>query len=308
MGEPASERYVSRLDVGSLTAIDVHTHAETDGCGHYSLPDELRLGADKYFGAEGGGPPTLDELAAYYRERNMAAVVFTVDAEAALGHTRIANEEVIAGALRNNDVLIPFASIDPAKGRAGVAEARRLVEELGVRGFKFHPSVQAFHPNDPSVYPFYEVLQELGVPALFHSGQTGIGSGLPGGGGIRLKYSNPLALDDVAVDFPDLTIIIAHPSFPWQDEALAVASHKPRVYIDLSGWSPKYFPPQLVRYANSLLKHKVLFGSDFPLISPDRWLADFDTLDIKDEVRPLILKENALTALGLRDPAPREAS
>ena len=111
----------------------------------------------------------------------------------------------------------------------------------------------------------------------------------------------------MAVDFPDLTIIIAHPSFPWQDEALAVASHKPQVYIDLSGWSPKYFPPQLVKYANSLLKHKVMFGSDFPLISPDRWLADFETLDIKDEVRPLILKENALTALGLRGSAPREA-
>jgi hypothetical protein len=229
----------------------------------------------------------------------MAAVVFTVDAEAALGHTRIANETVVEGARRNADVLIPFASIDPAKGRAGVIEARRLVEDLGVRGFKFHPSVQAFYPNDRKAYPLYEVLAELGVPALFHSGQTGIGSGLPGGGRIRLKYSNPLHLDDVAVDFPDLTIVIAHPSFPWQDEALAVASHKPRVYIDLSGWSPKYFPPQLVRYANSLLKDKVLFGSDFPLISPDRWLADFEKLDIKDDVRPRILKDNAIAALGL---------
>ena len=111
----------------------------------------------------------------------------------------------------------------------------------------------------------------------------------------------------MAVDFPDLTIIIAHPSFPWQDEALAVASHKPKVYIDLSGWSPKYFPPQLVQYANSLLKHKVLFGSDFPLISPGPLARRLRQLDIKDEVRPLILKENALTALGLRDQAPREA-
>ena len=295
------EPYTSRIDVSALVAIDVHTHAETDGCGHYSLPESLRAGADRYFGVEGGGPPDLDQLAAYYRERRMAAVVFTVDAESALGHTRITNEAVVEGASRNADVLIPFTSIDPAKGRAGVREARRLIEEFGVRGFKFHPSVQAFYPNDRAAYPLYEVLEELGVPALFHSGQTGIGSGLPGGGGIRLKYSNPLHLDDVAVDFPDLTIVIAHPSFPWQDEALAVASHKPKVYIDLSGWSPKYFPPQLVRYANSLLKHKVLFGSDFPLISPDRWMADFAQLEIKDEVRPLILKDNAVTALGLTD-------
>jgi predicted TIM-barrel fold metal-dependent hydrolase len=302
------EPYAPRIDVVGITAIDVHTHAETDGCGHFSLPEGLRAGADRYFGVDDGGPPTIDQLAAYYRERRMAAVVFTVDAEAALGHTRIANEAVIEGARRNADVLIPFASIDPAKGRAGVAEARRLVEELGVRGFKFHPSVQAFYPDDRAVYPLYEVLEELGVPALFHSGQTGIGSGLPGGGGIRLKYSNPLHLDDVAVDFPDLTIIIAHPSFPWQDEALAVASHKPKVYIDLSGWSPKYFPAQLVRYANSLLKEKVLFGSDFPLISPDRWLADFERLEIKDDVRPRILKHNAIAALGLAVPGLGEAS
>ena len=142
-------------------------------------------------------------------------------------------------------------------------------------------------------------IEELGVPALFHSGQTGIGAGLPGGGGIRLKYSNPMELDDVAVDFPGLTIICAHPSVPWQDEALAVATHKPNVYIDLSGWSPKYFSPTLVQYANSLLKHKVLFGSDYPMLTPDRWLADFEKVAFKDEVRPLILKENAVRLFGL---------
>ena len=298
MSELASESTAQRLDLDNLIAIDVHTHAETDGCGHYSLPDDLRVGADRYFGAE-SGPPNLDEMADYYRQRRMAAVVFTVDAESALGHRRLSNDDIAVAAAKHPDVLIPFASIDPAKGLAGVREARRLVTDHGVRGFKFHPSLQAFWPNDRDVYPLYEAISELGVPALFHSGQTGIGSGLPGGGGVRLKYSNPMLLDDVAVDFPDLTIIIAHPSFPWQDEALAVATHKPKVYIDLSGWSPKYFPPQLVKYANSLLKRKVLFGSDFPLISPDRWMKDFDQLDIKDEIRPLILRENAITALGL---------
>jgi hypothetical protein len=205
---------------------------------------------------------------------------------------------VAAAAAEHPDVLIPFASVDPAKGAVAVREARRLVTEHGMRGFKFHPSVQAFWPDDRAVYPLYETIQELGVPALFHSGQTGIGSRLRGGGGIRLKCSNPMALDDV-VDFPDLTVIIAHPSFPWQDEALSVATHKPNVYIDLSGWSPKYFPPQLVQYANTLLKDKVLFGSDFPLINPDRWLKDFAALPIKDEVRPKILKHNAVRALGL---------
>ena len=124
--------------------------------------------------------------------------------------------------------------------------------------------------------------------------------GQPGGGGIRLKYSNPLYLDDVAVDFPEMPIILAHPSMPWQDEAIAVAMHKPQVHIDLSGWSPKYFPPQLVHHANTLLKHKVLFGSDFPFITPERWMADFEQAGFRDDVKPLILKENAVARARAR--------
>jgi uncharacterized protein len=119
-------------------------------------------------------------------------------------------------------------------------------------------------------------------------------------GGVRLKYSNPMYVDDVAADFPEMPIVLAHPSFPWQDEALSIAMHKPEVYIDLSGWSPKYFPPQLVQYTNTLLKRQVLFGSDYPMITPDRWLQDFKRLDINDDVRPLVLKENAARLLGLR--------
>ena len=137
------------------------------------------------------------------------------------------------------------------------------------------------------------------MPVLFRTGHSGIGAGLPGGGGIRLKYGNPIHIDDVAVHFPDLPIILAHPSFPWQDEAISVCLHKPTVYIDLSGWSPKYFSPTLVQYANTLLKTKVLFGSDYPLITPDRWLADFEKIAIRDEVRPLILKQNAMRLLQL---------
>jgi predicted TIM-barrel fold metal-dependent hydrolase len=149
------------------------------------------------------------------------------------------------------------------------------------------------------VYPLYEVIEEHGLIALFHSGQTGVGAGTPGGGGVRLKYSNPMHVDDVAVDFPAMRIILAHTSFPRQDEALSVAMHKKDVYIDLSGWSPKYFPPNLVQYANTLLKNKVLFGSDFPVITPDRWLADLPAAGIRDEVCPGLLNGNAIGLLGL---------
>ena len=286
------------MNIDDLVAIDVHVHVEAGSGGHVSLPDDLLAGSAQYFKTE-KRTATVPEIADYYRERRMAAVVFTVDAETATGHPPIPSDEIAAACAEHDDVLIPFGSVDPWRGRAAVRQARTLIEKYGVRGFKFHPSVQAFHPNDPTFYPLYEVLAEHGVIALFHSGQTGIGAGVRGGGGIRLKYANPMAIDDVAADFPDLPIILAHPSFPWQDEALAVATHKPLVHIDLSGWSPKYFPPQLVRYANTLLKDKVLFGSDFPVITPDRWLADFEKLDIKPEVRPMILKDNAARLFGL---------
>ncbi|WP_031055953.1 amidohydrolase family protein [Streptomyces ochraceiscleroticus] len=287
------------MNVDELVAIDVHTHAEVSSKGQASLDDDLADASSAYFKIEGNRKPTLPEIAAYYRERKMAAVVFTVDAESATGTEPVPNEEVAEAAAENADVLIPFASLDPHRGKAAVKQARRLVEEYGVRGFKFHPSIQAFFPNDRLAYDLYEVIEETGAIALFHTGQTGIGAGVPGGGGIRLKYSNPLHVDDVAADFPHLKIILAHPSFPWQDEALAVATHKPGVHIDLSGWSPKYFPPQLVQYANTLLKDKVLFGSDYPVLTPDRWLADFAKLEIKDAVRPKILKDNAARLLGL---------
>jgi predicted TIM-barrel fold metal-dependent hydrolase len=224
--------------------------------------------------------------------------VFTVDAGTATGHPALSSAEIADAAAGYPDVLIPFGSIDPHAGGA-VRRIRSLVAEHGVRGFKFHPSLQAFEPNDRSFYPIYDAVAELGVPALFHTGQSGIGAGLPGGRGIKLRYSNPMLIDDVAADFPELTIVLAHPSVPWQDEAISIATHKANVYIDLSGWSPKYFPPQLVRAANTVLRRKVLFGSDFPVLTPDRWLADFANLEIKADVVDLILKENAIRMLGL---------
>ena len=225
--------------------------------------------------------------------------MFTVDTEFQIGNRRIPNEEIADAARDNSDILIAFASIDPHKGVMGAREARALIEDGVVRGFKFHPTCQGFFPNDPMAYKLYEVIAEYKLPAIFHTGHSGIGTGMRGGGGLRLKYSQPIHIDDVAVDFPDMTIILAHPSWPWTDEALSIALHKPNVYIDLSGWSPKYFPPQIVQYANTQLRTKMLFGSDFPLIKPERWIADFKAAAFKPEVHDLILKQNAMRVLGL---------
>jgi predicted TIM-barrel fold metal-dependent hydrolase len=289
------------MDVTSLDAIDVHTHVHRSvSAPPRSAEENEHLTAmARYFKTEATAF-TVDDLAAYYRERNMAAVTFTVDVAGRPHDPATATNEEIAERARDNaDVIIPFASIDPARGTEGVKAAKRLIEEYGVRGFKFHPSAQAFYPNDKAAYPLYEVIEAAGLPALFHTGQTGAGAGTRGGGGIRLAYSNPMCLDDVAVDFPDMPIIAAHPSFPWQEEALSVATHKPQVYIDLSGWSPKYFPPILVQYANTLLKEKVLFGTDFPVLTPERWMSDLAKIGIRDEVKPGIFKNNAARLLGL---------
>ncbi len=282
-----------------LVAIDVHTHVETDGHGHFSLNDELMAASAAYFKANSPRAPTLQQMADHYRERSMAAVVFTVDATTATGHPALSSEEIAEGAARHNDVLIPFGSVDPHQGATAVARARRLVEEYGVRGLKLHPSLQAFEPNDPAHYPLYEVMTELGAVVLFHSGQTGIGAGLPGGRGIKLRYSDPMLVDDVAADFPDLKIVLAHPAVPWADSAISIATHKANVFVDLSGWLPKYFPPQLTRQISTLLRTKALFGSDFPVITPDRWMASFAELNVREDAVPLILKDNARRLLAL---------
>jgi len=285
------------MNLNDLVAIDVHTHAWKSALQVGDTPTESQQAMGNYFRYV-PQHQTVPEMAEMYRKLKMAFVVFTVDGEKGASR-KITNEEIAELAHKNADVAIPFASINPHRGEAGVREARRLIKDFGVKGFKFHPSVQDFNPNDRMAYPLYEAIAEAKLPALFHTGQTGVGAGTPGGGGIRLKYSNPMLLDDVAADFPDMPIVLAHPSFPWQEEALSVATHKPQVYIDLSGWSPKYFPPILVQYANTLLKDKILFGSDYPVMSPERWLEDFAKLPIKDEVRPLILKQNAAKLLGL---------
>lgn len=279
-------------------AIDVHTHAEVS-CRqpHDDYRPEFDEAFAKFF--KSTHRPTIQETCDYYRSLKMAFVMFTIDAEYELGRKRIPNEEVAEEAAKNSDVMIPFASIDPHKGKMGAREARRLIDDFEIKGFKFHPTVQGFYPQDRMAYTLYEVIAEAGLPMLFHTGHSGFGSGVRGGGNLKLEYSNPMHLDAVAIDFPDIPIILAHPSWPWQDEALSVCLHKPNVYIDLSGWSPKYFPPQLVQYANTLLKDRILFGTDFPLITPERWLKDFERAGFKEEVKNLILKDNAMTLLNL---------
>jgi predicted TIM-barrel fold metal-dependent hydrolase len=272
-------------------AIDIHTHRLS---GERRPTQQNLADAGSLFKS---GLWDVDPIE-YYAERHMMAVVFDVDSEATSGE-RISNDEVMDLAKRSAGRLVAFASVDPWKGRAAIRELERCCE-LGMRGLKLMPITQAFALNDRQFYPLWDACQSLGMPLMVHTGNTAIGSGAPGGRGLKLRYGMPVpSIDDVAADFPRLTIIAAHFAWPWHLDLLAVARHKGNVYVDLSGWAPKYIPPEVVKDMNSVIPHKFLFGTDFPLMNPDRWMEDFQNLDLKPEVRPKILYENASRILGL---------
>lgn len=281
-----------------MRAIDIHVHPGTreylvEGGGKY-MADALA-----YFHKH-GPPVTLEDMANIYRDADMRAVLLAWDAETNTGLPPVSNDFVANAVATHPDVFIGFASVDPWKGRIAIEELERSATTLHLKGLKLHPIVQAFWPNDRRFYPLWETCAGLQIPVMFHTGTTGVGAGVPGGNGPHLKYGNPMpALDDLAADFPTLTIIGAHPSFPWQDEMLAIAVHKTNVYIDLSGWSPKYFSSLLVQYAKTLLQDRTLFGTDYPFLTPEQWLTEFDKLGFKPEVRQKILLDNARRLLNL---------
>jgi hypothetical protein len=237
----------------------------------------------------------LDEYSTAGVER---IVLFAWDAETTSHRPRVTNEFISTIVERYPNRIVGFASVDPHKESA-VKDLTRAVRDLKLRGLKLHPQAQAFQPNDSKFYSIYSRCVELDIPVTFHTGSTYWGAGLPGGGGLKLRLSDPMLLDDVAADFPELKIIMAHPGWPWQDEQLAIATHKNNVYIDLSGWSPKYFQPLLVTYMTKMIPEKFLFGTDYPMLTPERWLRDFNALNASSEVRQMVLRDNARKLLGL---------
>lgn len=229
---------------------------------------------------------------------DVKAVLVAVNAESATGQPGTSNDHIAELVATFPEAFIAgYACVDPWRGKAALAEIERAVKELGLRGVKFHPIVQAFQPNDPRFYPIYDLCSSLGVPVQFHTGLTGVGMGMKGSG-IHLKYGHPLALDDVAADFPDLTIIACHASWPWQDEMLMVLLHKPNVYNELSGWSPKYFSAALKREIAGRLQDKFLFGSDYPALTHERLFADWEAGGYPADVLAKIFHGNAQRLFG----------
>jgi len=282
-----------------MRAIDIHSHFSTEKGSMMNDPKIIEA-LEKYYRNKITFK-TDEEMARDFIELDIKAVLMPIDSETAMGIPFFGNDYAASMVQRFPEAFIgSFAGIDPWKGKMAIKELDRAVKELGMIGVKFQQAMQAFFPNDRQFYPLYEKCVELKVPVLFHAGTTGAGAGLPGGGGFHLKYTRPIPyIDDVAADFPDLTIICAHPAWPWQEEMIAVLLHKPNVYNDLSGWSPKYFSDSLKKEIGGRLQDKMLFGSDYPTLAPQRWLKDFESLNYKPEITEKVLYKNALRVLNL---------
>jgi predicted TIM-barrel fold metal-dependent hydrolase len=153
--------------------------------------------------------------------------------------------------------------------------------------------------NDRRFYPLFELIDELGAAVMIDVGTTGMGAGMPGGMGARIRHAHPSAIDDLAADFPNLRILMAHPGWPWVDETTAVALHKGNVYWEMSGWAPKYFPGNLKVDMRARLQDKVMFGSDYPSMPYARILKEWGELGYKDEIMEKIFHKNAERVLGL---------
>jgi predicted TIM-barrel fold metal-dependent hydrolase len=279
-----------------MRAIDFHVHLPTPEWLDGSMGGYLEA-AEAYFRST-VARRTLEELAEEYRRMDMMALLLAWDAETATGRPRLSNEFVAGAVTAFPEVFTGFGSVDPRKGERAVAELDGIAA-LGLKGVKFHPSLQAFSPDDEAHWPIYARCQELGLVTLFHTGTSGIGAGQPGGQGVRLDYARPIRLDAVAAAFPELQVVAAHFGYPWHLEMLAIALHKTNVWVDISGWAPRYLPPEVVRDMRGRLQDRFLFGSDYPFIQPERCLEELEQLELPPPVLEKVLAGNARRLLGL---------
>ncbi|HEX9410797.1 MAG TPA: amidohydrolase family protein [Actinomycetota bacterium] len=276
-------------------AIDLHVHLPLDEWLDNAI-GPLLPATEAYFRAK-VPRKTIEEVAKEYADRDILGVVLDWDDHSVTGRGWMGNDWLAGLSERFPGELMGFGSVDPQDDIALDEMAR--CAGLGLKGLKFHPTMQRFDPGDERFYPLWAKAEELGLICLFHTGTCGIGAGTPGAGGTKIRFSHPGFLDAVGADFPGLTLIAAHFGWPWFMECLAIALHKSNVFIELSGWAPKYLPPEVVREIGKRLTAQTLFGSDYPFISLDRWFSEFEQLALSPDAKQAILVGNASRLLQL---------
>jgi predicted TIM-barrel fold metal-dependent hydrolase len=245
-------------------------------------------------------PKEEEQVAADVLEHGIEAVLVAFDIETVTGTPPCTSAYVAGMRDRHPGAFIgAWGAVDPLKGAEAVVEAEAAVKEHAVLGFHFHPIMGHFSVDDPSLRPLWDAITALGVPVMIDVGTTGMGAGMPGGMGARIRHAHPIAVDELAASFPDLTIIAAHPGWPWIEEMTAVALHKGNVFWELSGWAPRYFPPQLRADIRGRLRDKIMFGSDHPSLPYARLLREWDELGFSEDVMHAVFHGNAERVLGL---------
>lgn len=203
----------------------------------------------------------------------------------------ISNDEVAGFVAQAPDRLVGVGSVDISRPMVAVREVRRCVEQLGFKAIRVLPWLWEAPPTDRRFYPVYVACCEVGVPFCTQIGHTG--PLMPS------EVGRPIYLDQVALDFPELTIVAGHIGYPWTDEAIAVATKHERVYIDTSAYTVKRYPTALVEYLRAHGRAKVLFGSNYPMIAPAHALDGLDALGLDPSVRAAFLSDNARRVFGL---------
>lgn len=239
---------------------------------------------------------TEDEMAAYFRETGVRAILdFGFTKSLPIEEIRPLHDYAIETRGRHPDVIFGnWLQIDPRTGREGAAEFRRCIEASGgFVGICVSAAGMGFPASDPVYDPFYEVSLEAGLPVLVLVGYTGSGAGIPGGDGVELDLCHPRYVDKLAIRYPGLKIIAGRPAWPWQDDMIAVMLHKPNVWNEFHGWSPKYLSDALKREISRRLKHRVMFGADYPLFTYERLVADWRGLGYDEETLERIFSKNA---------------
>jgi len=190
-----------------------------------------------------------------------------------------------------------LAGIDPFRGMQGLRELEHAVREYGFVGAHLYPHWCELPPDHAKYYPYYTKCCELDIPIMMQVGQNLVYSRerrLP-------SVGRPICLDQVAIDFPELKLIGIHIGVPWTDEMIAMCWKHENVFTAGDAYAPRYWPEQFVHYANTYGRHKVMFGTDWPVVDPERAVAEVDALGLRDESRQLLMRDNALRVFKLPD-------
>jgi len=194
-----------------------------------------------------------------------------------------------------------LAGVDPFRGMEGVYELERAVKEYGFVGAHLYPHWFGLAPDDRRYYPYYAKCCELDIPIMMQVGHNLVYSRerrLP-------SVGRPITLDNVAIDFPELKLLGIHIGIPWTDEMISMAWKHENVFIGVDAYAPKHWPPQLVHYLNTYGREKVLFGTDWPVIDPERAVREIEDLNLRPESHRMLMRENALRVFDLPESRPQ---